>query len=406
MRPRIWLLTAAALAVGACGPGPSGGGPCTLGGSVDSAVVLSPASCDPYRVVDNLYVEDRGRLVIEPGTTLVFSQNVGLYVQDRGALVAVGTPSDKILFTGAVKVRGYWKGITLDPFANNPENELKYVEVEYAGSEEHWSGTSYGKYRAAIDLEEESRLKMTHSLVRESAGFGVYMVNDAYFGDDNDFDGDFAHNTITANASYPVALYASRTGHVDASNDLTGNDDGFDYVAVAADYEYVPTQTWQRLNVPYLIIGTVSMEDGAVLTIAPGTTLVFDEDAGVDTYGTNAALYAVGSASEPITFTARQHVKGYWSGILYNDTDNPKNVLRYVVIEYGGGPDYLGDESGNVMVSSTGNASSQRLEVKDCTIRNSARYGISVARETHYNADIETANHFSGNDSGDFHVQP
>ncbi|WP_456410423.1 hypothetical protein [Oceanithermus sp.] len=403
MRRRIIWAGFAALLLAACGPSGGGGGlaGCDLSGFIDATQILDPANCNPYHVTGDLTVTDSGRLEIKPGTTLEFAQDTGLYVQDHGALVAVGTASDKILFTGASKVRGYWKGVIVG--GNSFDNELKYVEIEYAGADERWDPGAFASYRAAVELGEDARLKMTDSLVRESAGYGVFMANDAYFGSDNDPDGDFARNTITGNANCPVAIYENKVGHLDASNDFTGNDE--DFVCVGGGYEFVPEQTWQHLTVPYLILDQISVADGATLTIAPGTTLIFDQDAGLEAYGQASAIRAEGTASEPITFTAKQHVKGYWAGLHFNDSNSTNNVLRYVVVEYGGSTNtFLGaDDYGNIVVSSAGNASQQQITIEDSTIQYSASWGISVAQET-----IFTINGVSYNDntSGGFRQRP
>ncbi|ADR35783.1 hypothetical protein Ocepr_0323 [Oceanithermus profundus DSM 14977] len=409
MKLKTTALTLALLALAACGPGGGGGGGgvtgCNLSGTIDAQVTLTPSACNPYRVTGDLYVEEPGKLVIEPGTTLEFAQDTGLYVSGHGALVAVGTAGAKILFTGASKVRGYWKGIVFDADANSFDNELKYVEIEYAGADQRWDGGAYGNYRAALDLESRSRLKMTYSLIRESAGSGLRMSTDVIIGGDDLRDGDFAHNTVTQNAGFPVIMYANEVGFLDASNDFTGNDAGYDYVRFSGDYGYVQTQTWQRLNVPYRVMGAPATDSGQVLTIAPGATLVFEQDASLWAYGSNSALKAVGTVTEPITFTALQPQKGYWYGLIFNDTDSHDNLLHYVVVEYGGA-ETDPDLKANVTVYSSGNASSQWIEIKNSTIQHSSGHGVSVAPETAYNSDILTSNTFADIDGDDLHIQP
>ena len=402
MKFKTTALPLALLALVACGPGGSGGvTDCNLSGTVDTQVTLTPTACNPYHVTGDLYVEEPGKLVIEPGTTLEFAQDTGLYVSGHGALVAVGTAADKVTFTGASKTRGYWNGIVFQSFANSFDNELKYAVIEYAGADERWDGGAFGNYRAAVELAEEAHTKMTYCLVRESEGFGVFMADDAFFGTDSSPDGDFAHNTLTQNGAGPIAIYDNKLGHLDASNDFSGNDAGHDYVYVGAGYSDIPTQTWQNLNVPYLIMDKASVGDGELLTIEAGATLVFDQDAGLEAYGQASAIRAEGTATEPITFTGKQPIKGYWAGLHFNDSDSADNVLRYVIVEYGGGEDpFLGaDAKGNIVVSSAGNASHQRITIEDSTVRYSLHWGISVAQET-----TDTINNvtYDGNNDGNY----
>ena len=409
-RPFVWT-GLMALLLAACGPGGGGVGDggavgCSLSGSIAASVTLDPADCNPYRVTGNLIIEDGGRLVIKPGTTLEFAPDTGLYVQGHGALVAVGTASDKILFTGGSQVRGYWKGIVFESDANSFENELKYAEIAYAGAEQRWDGGAYGYYRAALDLESRSRLKMSYSQIRESAGSGLHMSTDVTIGGDDVRDGDFAHNTVTNNAGFPVLMYANEVGFLDESNDFSGNDAGYDFVRFSGGYDYVQTQTWQKLNVPYRVLNKVDIDANQVLSIDPGATLVFEQDASLWAYGDNAALQAIGTLDEPITFTALQDQKGYWYGLVFNDTNNPDNVLHYVVVEYGGA-ETDPELKANIAVISSGGASSQWIEIKNSTIQHSSGHGISVAQETTYNADITTSNSFADIDSGhNLYVQP
>lgn len=407
--PFVWT-GLVALLLAACGPGGGGGGGggptgCSLSGSIAGSVTLDPANCNPYRVTGDLTVEDSGRLVIQPGTTLEFAQDTGLYVQGHGALVAVGAASDKILFTGASQVRGYWNGIVFEQDANSFDNELKYAEIAYAGADQRWDGGAYGNYRAALDLESRSRLKMSYSLIRESAGSGLRIATDVTIGADDVRDGDFAHNTVTQNAGYPVLMYANEVGFLDASNDFSGNDAGYDFVRFSGGYVDVQTQTWQKLNVPYRVLNEVDIDANQVLSIAPGTTLVFEQDAALWAYGANSALKAIGTAAEPITFTAAQPNKGYWYGLVFNDTNSFDNVLHYVIVEYGGA-ETDPELKANIAVISSGNASSQWIEIKNSTIQHSSGHGVSVAQETTYNADITTSNSFADIDGDDFHVQP
>jgi len=400
-RATVWT-GLVALLLAACGP--SGGGPaaCTLGGAIDGTLTLDPAVCSPYHVTDDLTIEDTGRLVIKPGTTLAFAQDTGLYVQGHGALVAVGTASDKILFTGASQLRGYWNGIVFEQDANSFDNELKYAEIAYAGADQRWDGGAYGNYKAALDLQSRARLKMTYSVIRESAGSGLFMSTDVTLGADDVRDGDFAHNTLTQNASFPVLLYSDAVGFLDASNDFSGNDAGYDYVRLSGGYDDVRSQTWQKLNVPYRVHDWVYIGDQQRLTIAPGATLVFEQDAALEAYGTNSALKAVGTAAEPITFTALQHQKGYWYGLVFNDTDNHDNVLDYVTVEYGGA-ETDAELKANIAVKSSGNASSQWIQVTNSTIQHSSGHGISVAQETTYTL---TNNTFNDIDGDNVHTQP
>ncbi|WP_457634198.1 hypothetical protein, partial [Oceanithermus desulfurans] len=130
-----------------------------------------------------------------------------------------------------------------------------------------------------------------------------------------------------------------------------------------------------------------------------------DQDAGLEAYGDAAAIKAIGTPSAYITFTGKQPIKGYWAGLHFDDSDSTDNVLRYVIVEYGGGEDgFLGaDAMGNIVVSSAGNASHQRITIEDSTVRYSLHWGISVAQET---ADTINNVTYDGNNDGDYQKRP
>ena len=398
----LWLIVGVFI-LAACGPS-GGADPCQLSGAISGEVTLSPSVCNPYHVSGDVSVGEGGKLTIEPGTTLEFAQDTGISVSGHGALVAVGSATDKITFTGASQVRGYWDGISFNA-ANSFDNELKYVEIKYAGGEQRWDSGAFEHYRAALDLQSDSRLKMTHSTISESAGSGLFLDDQVIIGTDNSPDGDFAGNTITSCASYPVITYANEVGFLDGSNDFAGNDAGYDYVRFSGDYVYIATQTWQNLNVPYLVKDQPGVGAGEVLTIAPGTKLVFEQDAGLEAYGSNSAIKAIGTSAERITFTGKQQTNGYWAGLHFNDTNNSNNILRYVIVEYGGNnTGFLdSDALGNVVVSSSGNSSHQTIEVSHSIIRHSGHWGISVAHET---TDTISNVTYSDNANGNYQKRP
>ena len=88
----------------------------------------------PYHVTKMLKVSG-GTLVISPGAILEFENGMGIEIGDSDAstLIAVGTSSEPILFTGIVKSAGAWLGLEFN-FTNSPLNEVAYATIEYAGS--------------------------------------------------------------------------------------------------------------------------------------------------------------------------------------------------------------------------------------------------------------------------------
>ncbi len=96
--------------------------------------------------------------------------------------------------------------------------------------------------------------------------------------------------------------------------------------------------TWSVLNGPYDICASgVTLGPTATLTIQPGVTAEFQ--AGVNAkLNIQGTLTAIGTATQPITFTGIVATPGSWGDISANNTSiTPALVnLSYVTLEYGG----------------------------------------------------------------------
>ncbi len=82
-----------------------------IGGVINSDSTLTLAA-SPYMVTSDLVIAPDGKITIEAGATLLFSNNIELEV--RGILHSLGTENNKITFTSAEGVsRGSWVGIDI-----------------------------------------------------------------------------------------------------------------------------------------------------------------------------------------------------------------------------------------------------------------------------------------------------
>jgi hypothetical protein len=142
-----------------------------------------------------------------------------------------------------------------------------------------------------------------------------------------------------------------------------------DAVWVIAD-DLITPQTWNRLDVPYRLVGTGNYSIKSDLKIAAGATLKFA--AGASLYvDQSGSLNAVGTAEAPITFTGEQTTPGYWRGIQFIFSNNVKNELRHAVVEYGGG----GTGGANVTLKGL-STSTARIKMGNVTLRHSSAYGF------------------------------
>jgi hypothetical protein len=63
-------------------------------------------------------------------------------------------------------------------------------------------------------------------------------------------------------------------------------------------------ETWTSKG-KYVVNGTVSIKEGAILTIEPGATIEFGPDGRIDVgYYDNATFIAIGTEKDPIVFTS------------------------------------------------------------------------------------------------------
>lgn len=92
-----------------------------LGGIIDDTLTLS--SNYQYIVTSNLGITSNGLLIIEPGTTIKFKDQMQL--SNSGRIIAVGEPDNMITFTKTDLGTG-WRGMLLNRY-----DTLDYCRIEY-----------------------------------------------------------------------------------------------------------------------------------------------------------------------------------------------------------------------------------------------------------------------------------
>jgi len=135
---------------------------------------------------------------------------------------------------------------------------------------------------------------------------------------------------------------------------------------------------WTLVNSPYIVVGSVLINNGVTLTIEPGVTVKFTIDKALQVDGT---LVAQGSSNNIITFTSNQTIPidGDWGYISFTDLSDDATydgsgnyvsgcILEYCIIEYGGGT------SGNGVIR----IESSSPFIHQCNIRNNSKSGIAV----------------------------
>jgi len=255
-------------------------------------------------------------LTIDPGVTVQFDAVPGNKLNVQGVLIASGTVTQTITLTGVEASPGSWGGLSANGMVNAPALiNLNYVTLDYGGV----SGSSGAQVYA-----DQAVLTITHSLIRNSAGNGVYISLSSLFD---------AHSTdFVGNSQNAIQLNQPSTDLL--MTDLSASGNGTDGVRLVGGSVFHGQHRWTFPGIPYIVDGPVRTDLGDVLTIDPGNTLQFTSAGWLYIRG---RLDAVGTPSEPITMTAQTQTIGGWSG-LYIDGGVHEAVanLDYVTIEYAG----------------------------------------------------------------------
>ncbi|WP_152426546.1 PKD domain-containing protein [Cesiribacter andamanensis] len=146
----------------------------------------------PYRVLGELRVHTGWKL--KPGVTLEMGNDQVLVIESTGYLHAVGTAANKIIISGALANSGYWRGIVIS--SSSSQNMLEHTEIRHGGSYQLVSG-----HKANIALVGGgARLSITHSLIGNSAGYGIYVRHNSSINADvhtaNSFEANSQQNVL------------------------------------------------------------------------------------------------------------------------------------------------------------------------------------------------------------------
>jgi hypothetical protein len=313
-------------------------------------------------------------LTIEAGARVEFRRDVGLFIaeDDRGRLVVDGA-SAPVVFTSneAMKAPGDWTGVTIG--YNDQRSTLTGLTLEYAG----------GNMRGGLYLSQSSPT-ITRSTLRFHANHGVYVdtgaaptVTESTLSDNladglfvaprGTLGGPFLRNTVARNGRYPASLPASQAHQLDATSAFTGN--RTERVALTGD-TLARSVAWQRLDVDYLVSGTVTVSAiaGATLTIRDGVRAFFASGAGLTAGGTNPGALIVEGTTRGVVFTsaATTPAAGDWSGVSLAASDVPSTLTGLSVLFAGANP------SGALQIAAPG------ATVRRGVVRSSARHGIYV----------------------------
>ncbi|GAA4406406.1 hypothetical protein GCM10023187_25810 [Nibrella viscosa] len=141
----------------------------TSGGIRSSNDVVWTGFADktPYRISGDFAVE--AAWILNPGVTLEMNRDAVIRINTGGYLLAKGTPTSKITFTGATRTAGFWRGIIC--YSADSKNLIENAAISYAGSNVIVSGK---KANLAI-YGNRATMTIQNTQISNSGGYGLFV---------------------------------------------------------------------------------------------------------------------------------------------------------------------------------------------------------------------------------------
>ncbi|MFZ1629148.1 MAG: right-handed parallel beta-helix repeat-containing protein, partial [Anaerolineae bacterium] len=288
-----------------------------------------------YAVVGVVNVRESTTLLIYPGITAKFGDDV--FIDVFGALKAQGAPGQEIVLTSlkddsvggdtngdgesSAPGAGDWTMIRFQPTSNDANSLIAHCRIRYAGDHR---GDRYG----AVHISESSPRLISNS-----------FTDNRWF-------------AISADVnSFPTL----------SGNSLERN--GGNGLEMRAGEERI-SGAWANTDTVYAITGAFRVNEGATLSIRPGVTAKFADDAYVDVFG---ALRVLGTADQKVILTSLKDdtaggdtngdggssapAAGDWTMIRFRDSSSDaSSVVEHARVRYAGG--FRGDRFGALHMES------------------------------------------------------
>lgn len=149
-----------------------------------------PSLSVPYHFYSNLGIS--AKITFEPGVACYFDQGKKVWVDESGTLIADGTETKKITFSGIEPSPGSWIGIEIHSPSSG--NKINYGIVEYGGSTAGRGANIY-----LFGSSPGSQLTITNSQISDSQTWGIWATSGAVSLTEN-------YNTFSNNASGNIRI--------------------------------------------------------------------------------------------------------------------------------------------------------------------------------------------------------
>lgn len=349
-------------------------------------IVDDPSKPDYIVKKSQLQVNDQ--LTIEAGVVVAFEADrmMRMPITSKGFILAKGTATNPVRFTGVVQTPGYWRGILI----LNPDdrNEFDYCIFEYGGGAVMQTFVPLCNLAIFTQSAVSGKLRLTNSIIRNGAGYGYFVGEKAIINT-------FSNNTFSNNVRASVQVSPSQVSKLDSFT-IYNTDNGSKLIEILGDdFNELTEQTWKNLGtgVFYNVVGDINVlsglkiEEGASFQMASNTMLRVKFPSGY--------LIAKGTAQKVINFQGEVNSKGTWKGILFNSSDT-RNEMVYCQISNGGSQNmFTGLSNANIgLITQSGNIG--KLKISNCTIQNSA--GCGIAKDA--SSELTESNNTHSNNTG------
>lgn len=293
------------------------------------------AADSPHRAPHGMFLMTGARLELEPCALVLVGEGRDVVVQDGATLVAEGAPERPVRFDalGDAPTPGAWRGVEVRRRAN-PETRFVWTRVDHAGAPAAERGDAPAGLRVFAPA-----LRARHLVVEQSGGWGVALQ------EAGGFDGDAGPLTVRGAREGAVTVEdVARVATIPAG-DYRGN--ARDEVRVELRAAVLTASArWRDLGVRYRVPASrrlrVEGADAPALTLDPGVTVAFDDDAALEVgWRAPGALVAAGSGPDARVslVAAGEGARPRWVGVLFGPlADASRSRLRWARVEGAGRP--------------------------------------------------------------------
>jgi len=425
-----------------------------LSGTVNAARTWTHAQSDfPYVLVGNVTVNDGQTLTLNPGT--IIKSDSGYQLLIYGSLDANGLPGDEVVFT-SLKDDAYGGDTNMDDSATQPApgdwvgvycygsgaydgiGEFDNCILRYGGAGTQEANLYYCVSNSGHFTNSLSELSLVNGVRSVSCSPSINsstMSDNLGCGLRSETSGgpSVLDNVFNDNGDYAVKLtdqtLVSYSGN-------TGNGNGVNGFGLKGTVNAARTWTQAQSDFPYVLVGSVTVNDGQTLTLDPGTLVKSDSGYQLLVYG---SLDANGLPGDEVVFTslkddayggdtnmddsATQPAPGDWVGVRCYGSGANDGIGEFdnCILRYGGGGAsttnlyFNQSNSGSFSNGTSEQSAGTGISVNYCSpvighshIRNNTSYGVYVSNSSPVLGACDGSsggyNYITGNDSGGYQV--